>query len=491
MLKPEYFRYLPSDPSRPLDFVGDFWRIHWFAYATVIRLHHPEAIHFIHPPVFAVPPKIPESFLKGRACVTPHYYDGLTLMTRHWNWFNADALGLLRHKYWTMLGAIRIGEAAIRKSLQDQLGILQQDTSDVYGAYPTLIGEIGCPFDMDDKKAYGYQDGGKGKGDYSAQQRAWDGSMNALDGKNCLNYTSWTYVPDNSHEWGDLWNGEDLSIWSADDARIARAARRARSILESSMSTSAPILTSPSSSELKKGTETTTSVTTASTSSITDSTTTLAAPSSEGTATSPSLANILSGKGVTPELILDGARAVAAIVRPYPVATVGTPVRIDFDIKSTVFKYSVKVSSVDVVPEGVATEIYLPFVHYATSLEFGTPSSTPMPETGDEELPSVASSTNLISSRSRSPAPTSEGLTLNVYVKTTHGSYITKGQTLYWSYPIPETGEAIYTIEIQRNGGQIVRPDQASFSSLDADEEGRGARGWGDVCPAPSSCVIS
>ena len=29
--------------------------------------------------------------------------------------------------------------------------------------------------------------------------------MNALDGPNCLNYTLWTYVPDNSHEWGDLW----------------------------------------------------------------------------------------------------------------------------------------------------------------------------------------------------------------------------------------------------------------------------------------------
>lgn len=29
--------------------------------------------------------------------------------------------------------------------------------------------------------------------------------MNALEGPNALNYTLWTYVPDNSHEWGDLW----------------------------------------------------------------------------------------------------------------------------------------------------------------------------------------------------------------------------------------------------------------------------------------------
>jgi hypothetical protein len=29
--------------------------------------------------------------------------------------------------------------------------------------------------------------------------------MNALEGPNALNYTLWTYVPDNSHQEGDLW----------------------------------------------------------------------------------------------------------------------------------------------------------------------------------------------------------------------------------------------------------------------------------------------
>jgi hypothetical protein len=29
--------------------------------------------------------------------------------------------------------------------------------------------------------------------------------MNALEGPNALNYTLWTYVPDNTHQEGDLW----------------------------------------------------------------------------------------------------------------------------------------------------------------------------------------------------------------------------------------------------------------------------------------------
>lgn len=150
LLRPDYFNdYRPeSDPTRGLNFVEDFFKPHWIAYAERIRAQHPEAIHFIQSPVMKPPPHIPESYLKGRACSSCHYYDGLTLMTKHWNWFNADALGMLRGKYWSVVQAIRIGESAIRNCIQGQLGVMKQDTEDVLGKYPTLIGEIGCPYDM-------------------------------------------------------------------------------------------------------------------------------------------------------------------------------------------------------------------------------------------------------------------------------------------------------------------------------------------------------
>ena len=116
-------------------------------------------------------------------------------MTRHWNWFNADALGLLRGKYSTTIGAVKIGSAAIRASLRSQLGILKDDSLSILGPYPTLIGEIGVPMEMDNKRAYGNTDGGKHKGDFGEQTKALDASLNGADGTNLLSYTMWTYCP--------------------------------------------------------------------------------------------------------------------------------------------------------------------------------------------------------------------------------------------------------------------------------------------------------
>ena len=72
-----------------------------------------------------------EEDIRGRCAYSPHYYDGLTLVTRHWNWFNADALGLIRGKYWSVLQAIKIGESMIRQSLQEQLGMLKRDAETI------------------------------------------------------------------------------------------------------------------------------------------------------------------------------------------------------------------------------------------------------------------------------------------------------------------------------------------------------------------------
>lgn len=198
------------------EFGNDYWKPHMIKWGKMVREVHPEAILFLVPPVFEIPPTFMDQegkdLLKQRAVLSTHFYDGLTLITKHWNWFNADAVGLLRGKYATLPLAIRVGEPAIRKCMRDQLGYLRDDTFGSMGRYPTMMGEIGIPFDLDKKQAYS-------TGDYKNQSHALDASLNACDGINLMNYTMWVYNTENTHQWGENWNGEDLSVWSLDDLK--------------------------------------------------------------------------------------------------------------------------------------------------------------------------------------------------------------------------------------------------------------------------------
>jgi hypothetical protein len=71
-----------------------------------------------------------------------------------------------------------------------------------------LVGEIGIPFDMNSKEAFR-------SGNYARPALAMDTTMRALE-DSCVSFTLWNYTADNSNERGDLWNDEDLSIFSPD-----------------------------------------------------------------------------------------------------------------------------------------------------------------------------------------------------------------------------------------------------------------------------------
>lgn len=88
LLVPDYFdEYKGSeggDKKRTVEFGQDYWLPHWKRWAPVIRSVHPDAIHFVHSPVFQVPPKIEGPELQNRVAFSSHFYDGLTLVTKHW-----------------------------------------------------------------------------------------------------------------------------------------------------------------------------------------------------------------------------------------------------------------------------------------------------------------------------------------------------------------------------------------------------------------------
>lgn len=89
VLLPDYFgkyRGEPDavEPPRKVEFGRDYWLPHWKRWAPVVRSFHPDAIHFVQTPVFQVPPIIAGPELQGRVVHSSHFYDGLTLVTKHW-----------------------------------------------------------------------------------------------------------------------------------------------------------------------------------------------------------------------------------------------------------------------------------------------------------------------------------------------------------------------------------------------------------------------
>lgn len=132
----------------------------------------------------------------------PHWYDFLTLMTKtYYRHLGVDALNY----------KVVAGHDAKIQSFVAGLAHAKSIAETRFGGVPTLIGEMGIPFDMNNREGYLHDD-------WEAHVMALDDTMRAMDA-NLLNYTLWNYTADNNNQHGDKWNGEDLSIYSPDQRK--------------------------------------------------------------------------------------------------------------------------------------------------------------------------------------------------------------------------------------------------------------------------------
>lgn len=192
-------------------FTNHMFMEHYRAYRDAIRDVFPDTIMFCQPPVLEIPPNIKGTEDDDPNMVhTPHWYDGVTLMTKKWNrLWNVDVLGVLRGRYSSPVFAIKLGETAIRNCFKSQLISIRQEGLENMGTHPCVFSESGIPYDMDDGYAFN-------TGDYTSQSLALDATNFAVEGS-LAGFTLWNYTASNTHQWGDQWNGEDLSILSCDD----------------------------------------------------------------------------------------------------------------------------------------------------------------------------------------------------------------------------------------------------------------------------------
>ncbi|KAF3765323.1 family 5 glycoside hydrolase, partial [Cryphonectria parasitica EP155] len=204
------------------DWKSTSWKAFFDHWVSTIRKHSQRSIIFFQPPAFEMPPAALMSPSTDFSLLgySPHFYDGLTIMKGHWHkHWNVDVLRLLRGQQdiTTKLKAFKVGPTNVRQVISDQLGAMGKDiiprgtnvpSTSQERLVPVLIGETGIPFNLDDSKAYT-------DGDHTSHVAALDAILSGCD-EHLLNYTLWDYSATNNHEWGDHWNGEDLSIYCSE-----------------------------------------------------------------------------------------------------------------------------------------------------------------------------------------------------------------------------------------------------------------------------------
>lgn len=198
--------YFVVKHNRKVNFYQDYLSPFIEDYAKAIREIIPDAIIFFesHPIrilrgekiIFNVPKNVVHA---------GHWYDGVTLVTKR---------SMIKANYDLLEEKVVMGKKKVQEMFIRHLANIKSIAQFIHGGIPTLIGEFGIPYDLNKKEAfYKFK---------SEPETAWDSHIklltmyyNALD-VNFLHSTQWNYTADNNNKWGDLWNMEDLSIFSKD-----------------------------------------------------------------------------------------------------------------------------------------------------------------------------------------------------------------------------------------------------------------------------------
>ena len=198
--------YFVVKQGRKVDFYQDYLSPFIYKYTKNIREIIPDTIIFFesHPIrimrgeklTFNVPKKVVHA---------GHWYDGVSLGTKR---------SMIKANYDIITNKVVLGKKNVQEMFIQQLSNIKSIAQAIHGGIPTLIGEFGLLYDLNKKEAY--------QKFRKEPETAWEKHIkllamyyNALD-TNLLHSTQWNYTADNNNEWGDLWNMEDLSIFSRD-----------------------------------------------------------------------------------------------------------------------------------------------------------------------------------------------------------------------------------------------------------------------------------
>lgn len=263
--QPDYFTHVKG---RPVNFHQDYFKPFVDRFTRTVRAVDPGAMIFIETVPNTHSPEYKAGELSNTAYAVHWYDDMIVVLKRFLPWLGYD----------TLTDTIAFGAARIRKVFAGTLATVKNEALHKMGGLPTLIGEVGIPMDLNDRKAFR-------SGNFSDQEKALQRDLTVLD-DNLLSYTLWNYSPDNSNARGDLWNDEDFSLFSRDQQS-------------------------------------------------------------------------------DPADVNSGGRGLRAFLRPYPIKTAGTPLKLEFDYNNGSFLFEFSGDPAIQLP----SELYLPAFQYPNGCE--------------------------------------------------------------------------------------------------------------------------
>ncbi|MFW9971862.1 MAG: cellulase family glycosylhydrolase, partial [Candidatus Odinarchaeota archaeon] len=203
ILKNEYFLY---KNGVKIEFYRDYFSPFLKAYTKAIRTNFSDAIIFLTGPMESVMKG--ESFnfdVPSNSVHSAHWYDVATLGTKK---------AMLKANYNLITGSPVIGKKNVQEMFISQLKNIKNYSNSFFRDIPTIIEEFGLPIDLNNKEAFEKLKTEPNEA-WKTHIKALNNYYNAIDA-NLLHALQWNYTSDNTNQWGDQWNLEDLSIFSRD-----------------------------------------------------------------------------------------------------------------------------------------------------------------------------------------------------------------------------------------------------------------------------------
>lgn len=202
LLRPWHFSQVSG---RAVNFGQDYLRPFINRYAASLGAVAPQKIFFVETMPGFEPPRWGPGDAQPIANAQ-HWYDMFTLMSRvYLPFFNVNIA----------TGKPVFGAANVQRMFEQQQAALLAASAGPLGGVPTILGEFGTPFNMPLRLNLRL-------GWFGLQEFALDAYYRAIEA-NLLSAVLWNYTPNNSFCFGDRWNGEDLSLYSADRPALSAA----------------------------------------------------------------------------------------------------------------------------------------------------------------------------------------------------------------------------------------------------------------------------